>query len=270
MLELHGVNQVDQDHQRRPREQPRHETLAKIIAQGVVPVVASASAEEAARVVKAVHKRGIRVVEITMSRHGALAVLERLVDEFADDVMFGAGTVLHADTARACIKAGAQYIASPVLNLKTIDAVKQQSKAMFAGAFTPTEVVTAWESHADGVRIFPCTAVGGPAYFGSLKHTFPEVEMMPTGSLNLETTSQFLKAGASAVAVGRAFIDPTIIAQGHYVVFEERARRYLAEVSKARPTGLRGALPHLSLPPASGVPGPFLRSSDSKVAYDPY
>jgi 2-dehydro-3-deoxyphosphogluconate aldolase / (4S)-4-hydroxy-2-oxoglutarate aldolase len=234
MLELHGLTQTGQDLQLRAREMHRHETLAKIIEQGVVPVIADVSPEEAARVIKAVYRRGIRVAEITMSAPGAFAVIEKLVDEFGDEVTFGAGGVLHADIANACLKAGAEYIASPVMNYPTIDAVKLQSKAMIAGALTPTEVVTAWEAHADAVRIFPCTAVGGPAYLASLKHTFPEVEMMPAGSLNLETTSKFLKAGASAVAVGRAFIDAKTVAQGRYDVFEERARRYLAEVAKTR------------------------------------
>jgi 2-dehydro-3-deoxyphosphogluconate aldolase / (4S)-4-hydroxy-2-oxoglutarate aldolase len=213
---------------------PRHETLVKIMEQGVVPVVADASPDEAVRVVKAVYGSGIRVVEITIGGPDTFAVLERLVDEFGDEVTFGAGTVLHPDAARACIKAGAEYIVSPVFNRRTVDAVKHESKAMIPGALTPTEVVGAWEYHADAVMIFPCGAVGGPKYLASLKHTFPEIEMMPTGSLNLETTSEFLKAGAGAVAVGTAFIDAKNIAQGNYVVFEERARRYLAEVARAR------------------------------------
>jgi len=202
--------------------------------QGVVPVIAGASPEEAVRVVKAVYASGIRVIEITIGGPETFKVLEKLVQEFGDQVTFGAGTVLHPDAARMCIKAGAEYIVSPVLNRRTIDAVKHESKAMIPGALTPTEVVTAWEYSADAVMIFPCGAVGGPKYLASLKHTFPEIDMMPTGSLNLETTGEFFKEGAAAVAVGAAFIDAKTIAQGRYAIFEERARRYLAEAAKVR------------------------------------
>lgn len=203
--------------------------------QGVVPVIAGASPEEAVRVVKAVYASGIRVVEITIGGPETFEVLQKVVDEFGDQVTFGAGTVLHPEAARLCIKIGAQYIVAPVLNRRTIDAVKNQSKAMIPGALSPTEVLTAWESHADAVMIFPCGAVGGPKYLASLKHTFPEIDMMPTGSLNLETTGEFFKEGAAAVAIGTAFIDARTIAQGKYAVFEERARRYLAEAAKSRP-----------------------------------
>jgi 2-dehydro-3-deoxyphosphogluconate aldolase / (4S)-4-hydroxy-2-oxoglutarate aldolase len=216
---------------------PRHETLARIIQQAVIPVIGFAAPGEAVLVLKAVHKMGIRVAEITMSGPRALAVLERAADEFGDEMTFGAGAVLHADAALACIKAGAEYIVSPILDRRTIDAVKHQSKAMISGALTPTEITTAWE-YADAVRIFPCATVGGPEYLGSLKQTFPEIEMLAAGSLNLETTGKFLKAGAGAVAVGRAFIDAKTIALGHYAVFEERARRYLAEAAKSRMAGL--------------------------------
>jgi len=185
-----------------------HETLVKIMEQGVLAVIAKASPDEAVLVVKALYASGIRVGEITMRAQGALAVLEKVVNEFGDKVTFGAGDVRNADAAHACIKAGAEY--------------------------TPTEVVTAWESHADAVMIFPCVAVGGSKYLASLKHAFSEIEMMPTGSLDLGTTREFLGAGACAVSVGSAFIDARTISQGSYVVFEDRGRRYLDEVAKAR------------------------------------
>lgn len=234
----HADQPADPDHRIRPGA-TRHETLARIIDQAVIPVIAGASPEEAVLVLKAICKVGVRVAEITMGGPRALAVLERVADELGGEVTLGAGAVVGAEAARTCIKAGAEYIASPVLDHRTIDAVKRQSKAMISGALTPTEVATAWESYADAVRIFPCATVGGPEYVGALKQTFPEIDMMPAGSLNLETTGKFLRAGASAVAVGRAFIDAKTIAEGHYAVLEERARRYLAEAAKARPSCLK-------------------------------
>ncbi len=210
------------------------ETLEKIVEMGVVPVVATDSAENAVLVVEAVYRSGIRVIEINMSVPNSVSVLETLVRHFGDKVLFGGGTVLNPETARACIQAGAEYVIAPSLNLRTIELVKHQSKAMIPGALTPTEVLTGWDAGADAVMIFPCGAVGGPKYMASLKHTFPQIKMMPTGSLNLETMSAFLKAGACAVAIGAAFIDAANIAAGNYQVFEERARRYIAEVARAR------------------------------------
>lgn len=208
--------------------------LEKIGEMGVVPVIGTGSADEAVRVVEAVHRSGIRVVEITISVPGALQALERVVREFEGKVIFGAGTVLDPEIARACMLAGAEYIVSPCLNPRIVELAKNHSKAVVSGALTPTEVATAWEAGADAVMIFPSGAVGGPKYLRILKRTFPEIEMMPTGSLTLETMSEFLKAGAFAVAIGAAFIDSRNIAEGNYHIFEERARRYLAEVAKAR------------------------------------
>jgi 2-dehydro-3-deoxyphosphogluconate aldolase/(4S)-4-hydroxy-2-oxoglutarate aldolase len=233
-----GAHAAHPDYRIRPGSN-RHETLARIIDQGVIPVIAGASPEEAVLVLKAICKVGVRVAEITMSGPHGLTVLERVACELGGEVTLGAGAVLGAEAARTCIKAGAEYIASPVLDRRTIDAVKGLSKVMISGALTPTEVATAWESYSDAVRIFPCATVGGPEYVAALKQTFPEIDMLPAGSLNLETTSKFLRAGASAVAVGRAFIDAKTIAEGHYAVFEERARRYLAAAAKARPSCLK-------------------------------
>jgi 2-dehydro-3-deoxyphosphogluconate aldolase/(4S)-4-hydroxy-2-oxoglutarate aldolase len=111
---------------------------------------------------------------------------------------------------------------------------KRYSKVIMPGALTPTEVVTAWEAGADFVKVFPCGAVGGPKYIKALKAPLPQVEMVPTGGVSLENTADFLKAGAAAVAVGAELIDAKTIGEGRYEVFEERARKFLAEVAKAR------------------------------------
>ncbi|MGH9663462.1 MAG: bifunctional 4-hydroxy-2-oxoglutarate aldolase/2-dehydro-3-deoxy-phosphogluconate aldolase, partial [Bryobacteraceae bacterium] len=108
------------------------------------------------------------------------------------------------------------------------------SKVIMAGALTPTEVVTAWQAGADAVKIFPASAVGGPKYIKSLKAPLPHIEMIPTGGVNLETTPEFLRAGACAVAVGAELVDPKTIEEGRFSVFEERARHFLEAVAKAR------------------------------------
>jgi 2-dehydro-3-deoxyphosphogluconate aldolase/(4S)-4-hydroxy-2-oxoglutarate aldolase len=169
-----------------------------------------------------------------MTVPGAVKALEKLADAFGDKLVLGAGTVLDPETARICMLAGAQFFVTPALNLKTIEMAKRYSKVIMPGALTPTEVVTAWEAGADFVKVFPCGAVGGPKYIKALKAPLPQVEMVPTGGVSLENTADFLKAGAAAVAVGAELIDAKTIGEGRYEVFEERARKFLAEVTKAR------------------------------------
>jgi len=212
----------------------RKTILDSIIEIGVVPVVRTGSAESAMRAVHAVFTGGIRAAEITMTVPGALRVLEKIVDEFGDKITLGAGTVLDPETARACMLAGAQFLVTPVLNLKVIEMAKRYSKVVTPGAMTPTEVITAWQAGADIVKLFPCGPLGGPKYVRALKAPFPEIEMIPTGGVTLETTAEYLKAGACAVAVGDDLIDPQNMVDGQYQVFTERARRFLAEVAKGR------------------------------------
>ncbi len=212
----------------------RNAILSSIIDIGIVAVVRTHSAESAVKSIEALYRGGIRAAEVTMTVQGAIKALEKLTDQFGDQIVLGAGTVLDPETARACMLAGAQFFVTPNLKPATIEVVKRYSKVVMPGALTPTEVVTAWEAGADIVKIFPCGNVGGPKYIKALKGPFPQIEMAPTGGVNLETTADFLRAGACAVAVGGELIDAQTIQEGRYEVFEERARLYLAEVSKAR------------------------------------
>src|ERR1700722_13037639 len=208
--------------------------LRSIVETGVVPVVRTSSAESAVLAIEAVYRGGIRAAEITMTVPGALKALEKLADAFGDKLVLGAGTVLDPETARICMLAGAQFFVTPALNLKTIEMAKRYSKIIMPGALTPTEIVAAWEAGADCVKVFPCGALGGAKYIKSLKAPLPHIEMVPTGGVSLETTADFLRAGAAAVAVGAELIDAKTISEGRYEVFEERARQFLAEVAKAR------------------------------------
>lgn len=212
----------------------REAILSGILEIGIVPVVRTESAEGAIRSIEAIYKGGIRAAEITMTVPGAIRALEKVADKFGDQIVLGAGTVLDPETARACMLAGAEFIVTPSLNLATIEICKRYSKVITPGALTPTEVLTAWQAGADLVKIFPCSAVGGAKYIKALRAPFPQIEMIPTGGVTLETVGDFLKAGAAAVAVGAELIDSAHIREGRYEVFEERARRFLEAVRKAR------------------------------------
>src|SRR2546427_3510545 len=213
-------------------------TSTKIMAilsdAGLVPVVRCSTSEAAVKVVGALYQGGIRAAEITMTVPGAIRALEKVADQFGDKLLLGAGTVLDPETARVCMLAGCEFFVTPSLRISTIEMAKRYSKAIFPGALTPTEVLAAWEAGADAVKIFPAGNVGGPKYIKALKGPFPQIEMIPTGGVNLETTGDFLKAGACAVAVGSELVDAKTIKEGRYQVIEQRAREYLAVVAKAR------------------------------------
>src|SRR5580700_5912363 len=212
----------------------KEEILSAITSIGIVPVVRTESAEAAIRSVEAIFHGGIRAAEITMTVPRAIRALEKVADEFGDRIVLGAGTVLDPETARACMLAGAEFFVTPSLRLSTIEMVKRYSKVICPGALTPTEVLTAWEAGADVVKIFPCGNVGGPKYIKALKGPFPQIEMIPTGGVNLETAGEFLKAGACAVAVGGELVDAKLIREGRYDLIEEKARQYLEAIGTAR------------------------------------
>jgi 2-dehydro-3-deoxyphosphogluconate aldolase/(4S)-4-hydroxy-2-oxoglutarate aldolase len=212
----------------------KQQILASMIDIGIVPVVRTTSAEDAIRAIEAIHRGGVRAAEITMTVPGAVRALEKVADQFGDRIMLGAGTVLDPETARICMLAGAQFFVTPSLRLSTIEMAHRYSKVICPGALTPTEVLTAWEAGADIVKVFPCGNMGGPKYIKALKAPFPQIEMIPTGGVNLETAGEFLKAGACAVAVGAELVDGKLVKEGKLDVIEDKARQYLAIVAKAR------------------------------------
>jgi 2-dehydro-3-deoxyphosphogluconate aldolase / (4S)-4-hydroxy-2-oxoglutarate aldolase len=212
----------------------RQAILSFINDVGIVPIVRTATAEGALGAVDAIHRGGIRAVEITMTVPGALRALEKVADKFGGRIVLGAGTVLDPETARACILAGAEFFVTPSLKISTIEMAKRYSKVICPGALTPTEVLTAWEAGADAIKIFPCGNVGGAKYIKALKGPFPHIEMIPTGGVNLETAADFLKAGACAVGVGGELVDAKSIQEGRFDIIEDRARQYLSVIQKAR------------------------------------
>jgi 2-dehydro-3-deoxyphosphogluconate aldolase / (4S)-4-hydroxy-2-oxoglutarate aldolase len=201
---------------------------------GLVPVIRTSNAETAMRAVEAVLDGGIQCVEITMTVDRAIYALEHVANKHGDKVLLGAGTVLDPETARSCMLAGADFFVTPSLNLKTIEMAKRYSKAIIPGALTPTEILSAWEAGADAVKVFPCHALGGASYIKALKGPFPQIEVVPTGGVNLETVSALLQAGACAVGVGGELVDAKSIAAGNYQIFTERARQFLEAVKAFR------------------------------------
>jgi 2-dehydro-3-deoxyphosphogluconate aldolase / (4S)-4-hydroxy-2-oxoglutarate aldolase len=211
----------------------KREVLARIRELGVVPVVRAESADEAAQAIDAIRAGGIDVLEITMTVPGAVGLIEQLGRRYPEAVV-GAGTVLDPETARACILAGARFVVSPALNLETIACCHRYGVAVAPGTLTPTEVVAAWQAGADMVKVFPCGAVGGASYIKALKAPLPQIELVPTGGVNLKTAGDFIKAGASALGVGADLVDTKALREGYAGVVTERARQFVEIVRTAR------------------------------------
>jgi 2-dehydro-3-deoxyphosphogluconate aldolase/(4S)-4-hydroxy-2-oxoglutarate aldolase len=212
----------------------KERTLHSLLEIGIVPIVRADSAEKALRAAQAICRGGLRALEVTMTVPKAIQVIEKVADEFGAEMLIGAGSVLDAETARACMLAGAEFFVTPALNPKTIEICRRYGKIVMPGALTPTEVLTAWEAGADLVKIFPCGNLGGPKYIKALKAPLPQVLMVPTGGVSLDNTAEFFKAGSSAVAVGSELCDKQAMADGRFEVIEQNARQFLEVVRKAR------------------------------------
>jgi 2-dehydro-3-deoxyphosphogluconate aldolase/(4S)-4-hydroxy-2-oxoglutarate aldolase len=207
--------------------------LERIRSVGVIPVIRAQSADEAARAVDAIRAGGVSVIEITMTVPGAVALI-REVARRVQDAVVGAGTVLDPEAARACVEAGARFVVSPALDLATVATCRDAGVAVIPGALTPTEVVTAWRAGADLVKVFPAGAVGGPAYLKSLKAPLPQVDLVPTGGVNLKTAGDFVRAGAAALGVGADLVDLAALRRGEPEVLTARARDFVEAVRAAR------------------------------------
>jgi 2-dehydro-3-deoxyphosphogluconate aldolase / (4S)-4-hydroxy-2-oxoglutarate aldolase len=212
----------------------KDEVLKRIEEIGVIPVVRASSAEEAVAVAEAIGEGGIPVLEITMTVPGAIAVIAELSKRFGDQVLVGAGTVLDPETATKCIAAGAQFVVSPALNLRTIELCNRENIVIFPGSLTPTEVVTAWEAGADAVKVFPCSALGGPKYLRALKAPLPQIKLVPTGGVSLTTAKDFIAAGAWALGVGADLVNTEAIRSGDRESVINAARGYVEAVREAR------------------------------------
>lgn len=208
--------------------------MERIREVGLVPVVRASSADEAFAAVEAIRAGGIPILEITLTVPGAVGIIRELTKRIGDQALIGAGTVLDADTAEECINAGARFIVSPALDVPTIERCRRLVVPVMAGALTPTEILTAWKAGANAVKVFPANSVGGAAYLKSVKAPLPQIELLPTGGVNLNNAADFIKAGAFALGIGADLVDLAAIRRGDSAAITEKAKQYVAAVAEAR------------------------------------
>lgn len=211
----------------------KDDQIQLISESGVIAIVRFDRSEELVEVARAVRAGGVRAIEFTMTTPNALDIIAQAVREFGDEVLLGAGTVLDPETARAAILAGAEFIVAPTLNPRVIEVAHRYSKTVIPGAFTPTEILTAWECGADFVKVFPAE-FGGPAYIKAVRAPLPQVRLIPVGGVSLETVEDFIRAGCAAVAVGSHLVKKSAIAARNFNELTELARQFVAAVNQAR------------------------------------
>ncbi len=205
--------------------------LRRVLDSGIVAVVRAPDSDQLVHVARALADGGVDVVEITMSVPNALDVLRQVRQELGERLLLGAGTVLDAETARAVLLAGAEFIVTPTLNRDVIRLCRRYGKLVMPGAFTPTEILTAWEAGADIVKVFPADVVG-PAFFKALRSPLPQIRLMPTGGVDLTTAADFLKAGACCLGIGGQLVEPKAIAERNFDRIRNLARQYVAIVQQ--------------------------------------
>lgn len=204
--------------------------IEEIQKRRVVAVIRGATMETIIPVAQALKNGGITAIEITMETPKALSIIERVADVFGDEMFVGAGTVLDPETARAAILSGAKFVFSPTVRKETIEMTKRYGIISVPGAFTATEILTAYEYGADVVKVFPAGSVGS-SYFKNLAGPLPHIPLMPTGGINTENAKDYIRAGAVAVGVGSSLVDPTKeLTEPYLRSITEKAQQLMMEV----------------------------------------
>ncbi len=182
---------------------------------------------------KALVAGGVKCIEITMTTPNALEIIKDLSKKLNRNMLIGAGTVINAQMAKDVIEAGAEFVVSPVMRPEIIKVARDNDKAMISGAFTPTEILEAWESGADLVKVFPATALG-PKYFKDVRGPLPQVKLTPTGGVNVDNTAEFMKAGAVCIGVGSALLNKKMIAEKDWDGITKLAKAFVEQVRIGR------------------------------------
>ena len=209
------------------------EQMQRIESCGVVAIIRANSSSELIEVAAAIKEGGVDLIEVTMTTPNALGVVSDVAARYGDEVLVGIGSVLDPETARAAMLAGAEFVVSPVTKPDVIEICNRYSKVVMPGAFTPTEILRAWEAGADYVKVFPSSGVG-PGYIKDVKAPLPHIPLIPTGGINVSNAGEFIKAGAAALGVGGALVNSKVIAEGQFDLLTETARKLVEAVQVAK------------------------------------
>ena len=211
----------------------KHEKLSIIRDTAVIAIMRAQSSAQLITAADAIKAGGVQVIEVTMTTPGALGVIETAKGRYGDEVLFGAGSVLDPETARAAILAGADFIVAPTLNLDMVALCNRYSIPVMPGCYTPTEALTAWEAGADMIKLFPAS-FGGAGLVKAILAPLPHLEIVPVGGVNLDTAADFIRKGAAALGVGSSLVNQKLLDSGDMDELTRRAVGFIAQVKKGR------------------------------------
>ena len=200
---------------------------------GVIAIMRAHSSDQLIAAADAIRAGGVRVIEVTMTTPGALSVIEEATTRYGEDVIFGAGSVLDAETARAAILAGADFVVAPTLDLATIQLCSRYSVPVMPGCYTPTEILSAWQAGADMVKLFPAS-VGGPPLVKAILAPLPHIAIVPVGGVDLDTAAAFIASGAAALGVGSSLVNQRLLDAGDMDELTRRAGAFIEQVRAGR------------------------------------
>lgn len=207
--------------------------LQRVLDLGIVSIIRSSSSDQLVDVAEALLAGGIDVIEVTFTVPGVLDVISSIRDRMGDRILLGAGTVLDAESARAAMLAGAEFIVTPTVSLEVAQMCRRYDKLVMCGAMTPTEILAAWDAGSDIVKVFPAD-VGGPSFLKAVHGPLPHIRLLPTGGVNLDTLPAFVRAGAAAVGLGSALVERNALERGDMDRVRELAAAYVASMRAVR------------------------------------
>ena len=207
--------------------------LDLIRSTGVIAIMRASSSEQLIAAADAIKAGGVSAIEVTMTTPGALDVIAKASTRYGQDVLFGAGSVLDPETARAAILAGAGFVVAPTLDLGTIALCSRYGIPVVPGCYTPSEMLAAWQAGADMVKLFPAS-VGGPALVKAIRAPLPQLEIVPVGGVNLDTAADFIRSGSAALGVGSSLVNQKLLDAGDMAELTRRAQAFIEQVQLAR------------------------------------
>ena len=180
-------------------------TLAQILEHKIVAIIRGALPEDVMKIAAALHEGGVKLLEVTLNSLNALELINQVAKNMEGKMLIGAGTVLDATSTRSAIEAGAKFIISPYFSSEVITTTKELGAVSMPGAFTPTEIVNAFNCGGDIIKVFPASS--NVNYIKEIRAPLPHIPLMPTGGVSLENIAEFKKAGAVAFGIGTALVN---------------------------------------------------------------
>jgi len=203
---------------------------------GIIPVVRTERTEQVIPIAEALIAGGVNVVEITLTVPNAEVAIRAAREKFRDTALVGAGSVLSVAQCQGVLKAGAQFVVSPVGNVRLIEAAHRVDRPVMLGAFTPSEAQLVHEWGADFVKLFPADQLG-PGFIKAIRAPMPHLRIVPTGGVDLTTAEQFLKAGCVALGLGSSLLKADILKTENWAELTRLAAQYVDIARKFRAGG---------------------------------